>query len=221
MNIQNNIIKHYLKNVYFITGTAYAGKSTMCKLLSKKFNMTHCEENYNSDTIFSLVDEINQPNLNYFNSKIDWQEFLNRTPDEYDKWLRGNDYELSGFEVAELIRLSQDRKVIVDTNIPIEILKEIADYHQIAVMLTSKQISVENFFDREDPEKLFLKEQILNGPTPQKTMTNFKNILSKAHDSRYNQFIDCGCYTILRENTHLDTKEETIDKLVRHFKFNI
>ena len=34
MNISNNILKHYLKNVYFITGTAYAGKSTTVKMLS-------------------------------------------------------------------------------------------------------------------------------------------------------------------------------------------
>ena len=30
MKIQDNILKFYLKNCYFITGTAYAGKSTMC-----------------------------------------------------------------------------------------------------------------------------------------------------------------------------------------------
>lgn len=39
MNISNNILKHYLKNVYFITGTAYAGKSTTVKMLSEKYDM--------------------------------------------------------------------------------------------------------------------------------------------------------------------------------------
>ena len=37
MFIENNILKHYLKNVYFITGTAYAGKSTMVKMLAEKY----------------------------------------------------------------------------------------------------------------------------------------------------------------------------------------
>lgn len=32
MFIENNILKYYLKNVYFITGTAYASKSTMVKI---------------------------------------------------------------------------------------------------------------------------------------------------------------------------------------------
>ena len=34
MNIGNNILRHYLQNAYFITGTAYAGKSTMVKMLA-------------------------------------------------------------------------------------------------------------------------------------------------------------------------------------------
>ena len=35
MEIQNNVLKHYLRNCYFINGTAYAGKSTMCKMLAE------------------------------------------------------------------------------------------------------------------------------------------------------------------------------------------
>lgn len=84
MEIQNNIIKHYLKNCYFITGTACAGKSTMCKILAEKYNMVHCEENYNMDMILSVVTQKQQPNLNYFNSKASWQEYVSHTPDEFD-----------------------------------------------------------------------------------------------------------------------------------------
>ncbi len=61
MNIKNNVIKNYLSNVYFINGTAYAGKSTMCKLLSNKYDLIHCKENYNSERIFKiLMNLINQ-----------------------------------------------------------------------------------------------------------------------------------------------------------------
>lgn len=35
MKIANNILKYYLRNVYFITGTAYAGKSTTVKMLAE------------------------------------------------------------------------------------------------------------------------------------------------------------------------------------------
>ena len=89
MKIQDNILKFYLKNCYFITGTAYAGKSTMCSMLSKKYNMLHCEENYNMDTILSDVDEQNQPNLNYFNTMPSWQHYVSRTPKEFYDWYNG------------------------------------------------------------------------------------------------------------------------------------
>ena len=46
MKIENNILKHYLKNVYFITGTAYAGKSTTVKMLAERYDMICCGENY-------------------------------------------------------------------------------------------------------------------------------------------------------------------------------
>ena len=39
MIFQNNIIKEYLKNVYFITGTPCGGKTTISRTLAKKYNL--------------------------------------------------------------------------------------------------------------------------------------------------------------------------------------
>ena len=36
MKIANNIIKEHLKNVYFLCGGAYGGKTTMARLLEEK-----------------------------------------------------------------------------------------------------------------------------------------------------------------------------------------
>ena len=35
-------------NVYFINGLAYAGKSTMAKMLAEKYDGILCEENYHN-----------------------------------------------------------------------------------------------------------------------------------------------------------------------------
>ena len=56
MFIENNILKHYLKNVYFITGTAYAGKSTMVKILAEKYDLIFCGENYTCDITDKVAD---------------------------------------------------------------------------------------------------------------------------------------------------------------------
>lgn len=55
----------------------------MCRMLAEKYNMVRCEENYNMDVILSVVTQKQQPNLNYFNSKVSWQEYVSRTPDEF------------------------------------------------------------------------------------------------------------------------------------------
>lgn len=83
MEIQNNIIKHYLRNVYFITGTAYAGKSTMVKLLAEKYDMIFCGENYHCAIGDKIKTPEKQPASCYFETMSGWQEFLNRTPEEY------------------------------------------------------------------------------------------------------------------------------------------
>lgn len=42
-----------MDDIYYIIGTAYAGKSIMAKLLAEKYNGIACEENYHD----KLVDE--------------------------------------------------------------------------------------------------------------------------------------------------------------------
>lgn len=221
MEIHNNILKHYLRNCYFINGTAYAGKSTMCKMLAEKYGMIHCEENYNLDVILSIVTQEQQPNLNYFNSKIDWQEYVNRTPDEFENWYNGTSREVTGFEVAELIRLSANKKVIVDTNIPCDVLKEIADYNHVAIMLSPQSMSVEKFFDREDEEKQFLLSVINNCPDPQRTLQNFKECIARINSQKYyEQFRNSGFFTVVRDNVESDTQGEMLERIAEHFELN-
>ena len=70
------------KNVYFINGTAYAGKSTMVKLLAEKHDGIACEENYH-DALIETLNSEEYPNLTYTRDLQDWSEFIRRTPDEY------------------------------------------------------------------------------------------------------------------------------------------
>ena len=222
MKIENNIIKHYLKNCYFITGTAYAGKSTMCAMLAERFGMIHCEENYNLDTILSIAEPQLQPNVCYMNTKPSWEHFVLRPPEEYSAWVDGNADELAEFEVAELIRLSASgKRIIVDTNIPCELLHQISDYDHVAVMLSPQAMSVDNFFEREDEEKQFLLSVIKGCPDPDAALENFRDCIARVNSpERYNEFLNSGFFTHIRESTDTDTREETLAALARHFKLN-
>ncbi|WP_243156001.1 hypothetical protein [Clostridium sp. C2-6-12] len=48
-------IKPKLNNVYFINGTAYAGKSTIVQMISDRLGLYFCGENYNLDKVLAKV----------------------------------------------------------------------------------------------------------------------------------------------------------------------
>ena len=218
MKIENNILKYYLRNVYFITGTAYAGKSTMVKMLSEKYDMVFCGENYFTEVTDAVADPAIQPDLCYIKNLTDFKDFVTRTPEEYHRWIYGVGREAAGFEIAELISLSRDRKVIVDTNIPLDILKKISDYNHVAVMLSPQSMSVERFFDRSDPEKQYILSVIDSCENSEEVMANYRKglalINSKEH---YDEMANSGFFTLVRENADKDTREEVCRKLAEHF----
>ena len=220
MKIENNILKHYLKNVYFITGTAYAGKSTMVKMLAERYNLTECGENYHMAVSERVATPETHPDLCYNRQLTDWREFVTRPPEEYERWIYAVGREAAEFEVPELIAISQDQKVIVDTNIPIDLLKEISDYNHVAVMLSPQSMSVERFFDRSDPDKQFLLNVIDYCDDPVSVMENYRQglamINSKEH---YDEYANSGFFTVVRENNEIDTREKVCDILAKHFGF--
>ena len=219
MKIENNIIKHYLKNVYFITGTAYAGKSTTVKMLADRYDMIFCGENYHSKVSDTVATAEAQPNISYINQLEDWKDFVTRTPEEYERWIFDTGKEAAEFEVAELIAISQNKKVIVDTNIPVDLLKEISDCDHVAVMLCPQSMSVERFFDRNDPEKRFLLDVINSCDDPDAVMENYKKGLSLINSQKhYDEMKNSGFFTVVREDNGTDTREEVCDKIAKHFK---
>ncbi|MBO5702102.1 MAG: hypothetical protein J6S71_06655 [Clostridia bacterium] len=220
MKIENNILKHYLKNVYFITGTAYAGKSTAVKMLAERYGLTECGENYHMAVSEQVATPKTHPDLCYNRQLTDWRDFVRRAPEEYERWIYAVGREAAEFEVAHLIAISQEKKVIVDTNIPVDVLKEISDYAHVAVMLSPQSMSVERFFDRSDPDKQFILSVIDSCDDPATVMENYRRglalINSKEH---YDEYANSGFFTVVREDNGIDTREEVCEMLAKHFGF--
>ena len=201
----------------FINGTAYAGKSTMVKMLADKYGLIHCGENYQCVPAGIATPE-QYPNLSYVQTMKDWQEFVNRTPEQYNNWIWETSRELAEFEIMYLVSISESQKVIVDTNISPEILHEIADYNQVAIMLSPPLMSVESFFERDDPDKVFIKEQIMKAVDPEKTMLNYRACIAKINSQEnYDKWANSGFFTVVRNDTVTDTRAETLDILAKHF----
>ena len=218
LKIENNILKHYLKNVYFITGTAYAGKSTTVKMLADRYDMIFCGENYHSTVSDIVATPDVQPDICFMKNLSDWKDFVTRSPEEYERWIYSTGKEAAEFEVAEFISISRDRKVIVDTNIPVDILKEISDYNHVAVMLSPQSMSVERFFDRNDPEKQFILSVIESCENSEEVLDNYKRGLELINSQKhYDEFVDSGFFTVVREDSDIDTREEVCDVIAKHF----
>ena len=218
MNIANNIIRHYLKNCYFITGTAYAGKSTTVKMLAERYGMIFCGENYHSDVSDVVATPEAQPNISYLRLLEDWKDFVTRSPEEYERWIYATGREAAEFEVAHLLSLPRDRKVIVDTSIPVELLREISDEEHVAIMLAPQSMSVERFFDRSDPEKQFLLRVIESCENSEAVMENYRRGLARINSQEhYDEYANSGFFTVVRPDDGRDTREEVCDIIARHF----
>lgn len=214
--IETNLLRKLFENVYFVIGTAYAGKSTMVRMLSEKHGGVFCGENYH-DALMGLIDPARQPNLGYFQTMSGWQEFIARTPEQYAAWIDGTAREAAQLEVIELIRRTQGgRKVFVDTNISFEVLREISDYRRVAVLLSDPAVSVHRFFDRPDAEKQFIYQQLLEAPNSQAALANYRAILERINSPEsYRALEESGFFVLKRDDAR--TPEQTLAILERHF----
>lgn len=204
-------------NIYFINGTAYAGKSTMIKLLAEKYDGILCEENYHNAFLDNL-DSNEFPGLTYTRDLKDWKHFVRRTPDEYENWINTVTKECEILELKILDELAkQNKKVFVDTNISIETLKKISDKDHVLIMLADPNISVNRFFDRPDREKQFLYQLLITEDNPQKALDNFRECLKKVNNEKsYNMFLNSGFNVIIRDDKR--SIEETLEIVEEKFK---
>ncbi len=203
-------------NVYFINGNAYAGKSTMVKLLAETYHGIACEENYHD----SLRDTLNPeefPCLTYTRDLKDWSGFIRRTPEEYEAWIQGCTRECTILELQILEKLaSQEKKVFVDTNIPVEVLKQISDRNHVLIMLADPDISVRRFFERPDKEKQFLYQLLLKEPDPEGAMENFRECLRRINSREAcNKFLHSGFPILWRDDKR--SPQETLLLVQRSF----
>ena len=124
-------------------------------------------------------------------------------------------------EIALLIRLTaeDDRPVFVDTNIPIDILRRIAEPDHVAIMLSPPETSVSRFFDRSDPEKQFLLRTMEQMPDAPAVLANFRACLEKINSPEVVEgFLRSGFFTLMRDESR--TPEETLRLLEQHFQLN-
>ena len=196
-------------SVYFVNGTAYAGKSTLVSGLAQKFGGIACEENYH-DVLLPELDSGEFPCLCYTRDLEDWHDFVRRTPDEYEAWIKGVTKECEILELRILEKLiPQGKKIFVDTNISLETLRRISDRKHVLIMLAEPEISVKRFFERPDREKQFLYRLMTEEKDPQAALDNFRECLKRVNSPAiYDSFLHAGFPVLLRDEKR--SSEQTL-----------
>ena len=187
-------------------------------MLSERYDMIHCGENYHDAFPRENLSRWKQPGLCYFDTMTGWEEWLGMTPKEHFDWTYNVAQECIEIEILELLKLSAGgKKIIVDTNIPPDVLREISDYNNVAIMLCDPpDICKTKFFDRDDPDKKFMMDQIKQCKDPDAALKNF-NSWALYHSPVEIDWANTGFFTYTRSDFESDTREEVLKILAEHF----
>lgn len=148
MIFQDNIIKKYLENVYFISGTPCGGKTTVSRALGKKYGIFVYDIDERFEEHQRMSDPILQPAMNKHFKDAD--EFFGRSVEEYREWLLKNTREQLDFILLDLIRLSQNEKIICDCHLRLDQAALFTDPSRMAFLIKKPENLVVEYCNRPD-----------------------------------------------------------------------
>ena len=215
MIFQDNIIKEYLKNVYFITGTPCGGKTTVSRALQQKYGIPVYDIDERFQAHREMSDVKMQPNMNKEFRNAD--EFFGRSKEEYKQWLIDNTREQLDFVLLDLIRLSENGPVICDCHLTLEQAEMITDPSRVVFMLREPVNLIDEYCNREDHEDF--KEFIESATNVEAAKANCNEVLCELNRNAYKAIKASKYNWIERDNSR--TVEETLKLVEKCLKLSI
>ena len=210
MIIQDNVLKEYLKNVYFITGTACGGKTTISRELAKHHNIMVYDIDEQFDDHRRISDPKFQPNMNSTFKNAD--EFFGRTVEEYKKWLVGNSREQLEFALMDLIRLSKEQKVLCDCHLTMEEAEKLTDPYRIVFLVKDPSNIIEDYCNRPDHQDF---SSFIHSAFNVENAKEICNETLKSLNQEIYEKIKKSQYFWL-ERTDISTVKDTVRKVEQH-----
>ena len=212
MIFQDNVIKEYLKNVYFITGTPCGGKTTISRELAKRCNLIV----YDIDEHFANHQQISssnfQPSMNKVFKNAD--EFFCRTVAEYKQWLIDNTREQLDFVLLDLIRLSQNQFVLCDCHLTVEEADNLTEPSRIVFLIKEPTNLVDDYCNRLDHQGF---SDFINSTSDIEKAKAMCNATLERINMRRCESIKNSKYFWLERDEN-STVDETVRKVEQHFK---
>jgi len=219
MNIAENILKHSLRNVYFLVGTACGGKTTAARALCEKYGFLHFNDNWHEESFRvyrSICSEKYQRHSAAKRETTDWEAFFSRSAGEFlaDSGGRGEYDEYLEYAIIELIKLSQARTVVADVCAPIPLLTEISEYNRIACLLAPPELVTCAYYGSRADHKDFL-DCILSLKEPEKKIAVQDELFRIGVEKVFAQVREHNLFSIVRGGE--STAEGTLKLLEEHF----
>jgi len=213
MIFQDNAIKEYLKNVYFVTGTPCGGKTTISRELAKRYNLFV----YDIDEQFENHQKVSNSKFQPAMNKVfkDADEFFGRTVDEYKKWLIDNTREQLDFVLLDLIRLSQNQIVLCDCHLTMEQAEKITEPSRVVFLIKEPTNIIEDYCNRPDHQDF--SDFINSASDTEKAKETCNATLRSLNEKNYRNIKESGYFWL--ERTAESTVEKTVGKVERHFGF--
>lgn len=212
MIFQDNVLKEYLKNVYFITGTPCGGKTTVSLELARKHNLLV----YDVDKRFSKHQQISnplyQPAMNKKFKNAD--EFFGRTVDDYSNWLLQNTREQLDYVLMDLVQISHNQTVLCDLHLTVDEANSITDYDRIVFLIKNPKNIINDYCNRPDHNDFY--KYINSASNPEKAKIKCNMALEKLNQSKFDEIKKSQYFWIERDS--YTTVEDTVKKVEQHFQ---
>ena len=211
MIFQDNVMKEYLKNVYFITGTPCGGKTTLSRALAEKYGIEIFDIDERFEEHKKISDPLFQPAMNTYFKSAD--EFFGRTVEEYKNWLLENTREQLEFVLLDLIRLSESKKVLCDCHLTVAQALAFSEPARVVFLIKDPSNLVDEYGNRPDHQGFF---QYLNSATDiEKAKQTVNTTLYELNADRIEEIKSSPFFWI--ERTADSTIEDTVTRVEKHF----
>lgn len=211
MIFQDNVIKEYLKNVYFITGTPCGGKTTISRELAKRHNLIV----YDIDEQFEKHQQMSSSDFQPSMNKVfkDANDFFGRTIEEYRQWLIDNTREQLDFVLLDLIRLSHNQIVLCDCHLTVEEADKLTEPSRIVFLIKEPSKLVDDYCNRPDHQGF---NNFINSASNVEKAKAVCNETLKSINKKRCEMIKASKYFWLERNEN-STVDETTRIVEQHF----
>lgn len=211
MIFQENVLKEYLKNVYFITGTPCGGKTTVSRALARQYGLAVYDIDERLDEHQKISDAAFQPAMN--KTFPDADAFFGRTVEEYEQWLNHNTREQLDFVLLDLIRLSENQIVLCDCHLTVEEANKLTDPSRIVFLLKDPSNLVDDYCNRPDHQGF---SNFIHGASDvEKAKAVCNETLRRLNEKRISVIKHSDYFWL--ERTEASTVEQTVNAVAQHF----